>query len=151
MSPRAALRLERLGFAAVYDYAAGKVDWMAAGLPTVRADTAEGRALDIADRNPPTCPPELPVAGAAQLAADAGWTSVVVVDDRRIVLGRLSAAGLAAAGDAVAEEAMEPGPSTVRAHEPLEPLLERMRRRRVAEMLVTTPEGRLLGVVRGDR
>jgi CBS domain-containing protein len=43
---------------------------------------------------------------------------------------------------------MEPGPATVRAHEPLPPLLERMARRQVDEMIVTTPDGELLGVVR---
>jgi CBS domain-containing protein len=43
---------------------------------------------------------------------------------------------------------MEPGPATVRAHEPLDPLLERMARRGVDEIIVTTPEGVLLGVVR---
>jgi len=32
MSPRAATRLEQLGFD-VYDYALSKVDWMAHGLP----------------------------------------------------------------------------------------------------------------------
>jgi len=32
MSPRAASRLESLGFRDVYDYAAGKADWFAAGL-----------------------------------------------------------------------------------------------------------------------
>jgi hypothetical protein len=35
MSPRAAWRLERFGFE-VYDYAAGKADWTAPGLPTER-------------------------------------------------------------------------------------------------------------------
>ena len=44
---------------------------------------------------------------------------------------------------------MQPGPTTVRANEPLEPLLDRMGERNVAEVLVTTPDGRLLGVVRG--
>src|SRR5689334_6170303 len=34
LSPRAAARLESLGFADVYDYAAGKADWIAMGLPT---------------------------------------------------------------------------------------------------------------------
>jgi rhodanese-related sulfurtransferase len=34
MSPRAVWRLEAMGFSRVYDYAVGKVDWMAAGLPT---------------------------------------------------------------------------------------------------------------------
>ncbi len=33
MSPRAASRLESLGFREAYDYAAGKADWFAAGLP----------------------------------------------------------------------------------------------------------------------
>ncbi|MDP9404293.1 MAG: rhodanese-like domain-containing protein [Actinomycetota bacterium] len=50
MSPRAAWRLEHLGFAQVYDYVAGKVDWMAAGLPTVRADITERRAISASRR-----------------------------------------------------------------------------------------------------
>ena len=33
MSPRAAWRLESLGFTKVYDYVPGKTDWLAAGLP----------------------------------------------------------------------------------------------------------------------
>ncbi len=33
MSPRAAWRLEATGFGPVYDYAAGKADWLAADLP----------------------------------------------------------------------------------------------------------------------
>ncbi len=32
MSPRAALRLEHLGFTDLYDYVPGKSDWTAAGL-----------------------------------------------------------------------------------------------------------------------
>ena len=44
MSPRAACRLESLGFGEVYDYVAGKLDWMAAGLPTEGPMlTAQGR------------------------------------------------------------------------------------------------------------
>lgn len=34
MSPRAACRLETLGFSEVYDYVAGKADWLARNLPT---------------------------------------------------------------------------------------------------------------------
>ncbi len=33
MSPRAAWRLESLGFTKVFDYVAGKADWSASGLP----------------------------------------------------------------------------------------------------------------------
>lgn len=63
-----------------------------------------------------------------------------------VVLGRVPPGRYAP--DAVAESVMEPGPATVRAHEPLDPLLERMATRNVDEVVVTTPEGRLLGVVR---
>jgi CBS domain-containing protein len=138
MSPRAAWRLERFGFV-VHDYAAGKVDWLAAGLPTVRAEPAPRRALDAADRNPLTCAPDTPIAELTDAA-------VLVVNAEGIVLGRVPANR--GAGDGTAEEAMEPGPTTVRAHEPLDQLLDRMRRRHVGEIVVTTPEGRLLGVVR---
>jgi hypothetical protein len=58
MSPRAAWRLERLGFGPVFDYTLGKVDWMAAGLPTVRADLSVRRVIDEIDRDPRTCPPD---------------------------------------------------------------------------------------------
>jgi rhodanese-related sulfurtransferase len=144
MSPRAAWRLERLGFGPVYDYAAGKVDWMAAGLPTVRADTSERRALDATDRDPPTCRPDDPVADIASQYD----RPVVVVNERGIVLGRLTPGRVDSASPSTVEEVMEAGPATVRAHEPLTPLLERMARRRVKEIIVTTPEGELLGVLR---
>jgi CBS domain-containing protein len=146
MSPRAAWRLERLGYSPVYDYAAGKVDWMAAGLPTIRADASQRRALDAADREPPTCRPDQLV---SELAGSPHGATLVVVNEERIVLGRIRAgAASTREGTARVEDVMEPGPTTVRAHEPLPPLLERMARRQVDEIIVTTPEGELLGVVR---
>jgi CBS domain-containing protein len=144
MSPRAAWRLEQLGYSPVYDYAAGKVDWLAAGLPTVRADSGERRALDAADPDPPTCgPDEVPDDVDA-----AAVSSLVVINEHRVVLGRYRAGGPPPRGSTSVGDLMEPGPTTVRAHEPLAPLLKRMRQRRVGEVIVTTPEGELLGVVR---
>ena len=137
MSPRAAWRLERLGFD-VHDYAAGKVDWIASGMPSVRADPSGRRALDGADRNPPTCRPGDNV--------EAVEGALIVVNDRGIVLGRVQPGDYPR--DATAEDVMEPGPTTVRAHEPLDALLGQMELRRVHEIIVTTPEGRLLGLVR---
>lgn len=147
MSPRAAWRLERLEYQAVYDYAAGKVDWMAAGLPTVRADESERRASDAADRSPPTCTPDTRLDA---LRPDPTGKAVIVVNDQQIVLGRIKPRSTSADPSTLAEAVMETGPTTVRAHEPLTPLLERMTRRKVREIIVTTPEGRLLGVVRAD-
>src|SRR5438128_4255591 len=112
MSPRAAWRLERLGFTDVHDYAAGKVDWMAAGLPTVRADTTQRRALDAADRDPPTCGSDMAVATAVQQVHD-GRRSVVVINDAGIVLGRVGAHELNGPPDVAVEEVMKPGPTTV--------------------------------------
>ena len=109
MSPRAAWRLERFGFD-VYDYAAGKVDWFTAGLPTVRAQPGPRRAVEVADRSPQTCSPDTAVAAL-------GPGPVVVVNDEGIVLARVRA-GDGADSDQPAEAIMEPGPATVRAHEP---------------------------------
>lgn len=144
MSPRTAWRLERLGYGPVYDYVVGKVDWMAAGLPTVRAGDAERRAVDGADRDPPSVAADHRLGGLMG-PEDRG---VIVVNEQRIVLGRIPPTRLGEAGDRLAEAVMDVGPTTVRAHEPLDPLLERMARRNVDEIVVTTPEGELLGVVR---
>jgi CBS domain-containing protein len=150
MSPRAAWRLERLGFSDVYEYAFGKVDWLAAGLPTVRADMSERRVLGVTDRHPPTCAPGVPVADAARLANADGRPSVVVINDVGIVLGRAGPSELRDRGDVSVESVMQPGPATVRAHEPLDALVDRMSKRGVGEMIVSTPEGRLLGVFYKD-
>ncbi|MGH2689826.1 MAG: hypothetical protein ACRDKW_13630, partial [Actinomycetota bacterium] len=55
MSPRAAWRLESLGFGDVYDYAAGKLDWLAAGLPSEGMNASRPRAGDVARDDVPTC------------------------------------------------------------------------------------------------
>jgi CBS domain-containing protein len=76
---------------------------------------------------------------------------VLVVNDQGIVFGRVKVSEDSGVSvDGTAEDAMQPGPATVRANEPLEPLLERMAKRGVTEIVVSTPEGQLLGVVRRD-
>jgi hypothetical protein len=46
-----------------------------------------------------------------------------------------------------AEHDMEPGPVTIRPSEELQPVYERMRRREVRRLLVSTPTGVLLGAL----
>ena len=145
MSPRAAWRLESLGYGPVYDYAAGKVDWLAAGLRTIRAGASERRALDSADRHPPTCQPDELV---SDVTARHPGSSVLVINEQRIVLGRYRTERNFAGASRRIADGMEPGPTTVRAHELLAPLLDRMGRRNVKEVIVTTPEAELLGIVR---
>lgn len=151
MSPRAAWRLERLGFGDVYDYVAGKADWLAAGLATEGPASATVRPGSVVRRDVATCGPDDTVAIARARAQASAWDRCLVVNEARVVLGVLDEQGLAGADDAVAEAVMRLGPTTVRADEDLAGLLRRMHERDTASVLVTDPDGRLIGVlVRGD-
>jgi Mg/Co/Ni transporter MgtE len=75
----------------------------------------------------------------------AGWGSCYVVNDENVVLGRLGRAALAGEDEASVEEAMSPGPSTVRPSLELDRAVERMDRENLTTLAVTTSEGRLLG------
>jgi CBS-domain-containing membrane protein len=46
------------------------------------------------------------------------------------------------------EALLEPGPSTIRPHAPIEDLAARLARSEVRTLIVTDPDGKLLGVVR---
>ncbi|MGC9541310.1 CBS domain-containing protein [Streptomyces sp. UG1] len=147
MSPRAAARLEQLGFRQVYDYVPGKADWLAAGWPAEGRSAAAPSAGDVAQRDVLTCRVGQPVDEVLVRMRDAGQAVCVVVNDERVVTGLLRRRTAEARADATVEEVMRPGPATVRAHEPLGPLLERMAKARVRTVVVTDPEGRLLGLV----
>lgn len=150
MNARAAWRLEALGFPRVYRYAPGKADWRAAGLPTEgrRADTP--RAGTAARRDVPTCVPGDRVGDAAKRTRDSGWDMCIVVNEERVVLGRLRGAALDFADGRRVDEIMDEGPTTTRADDPLDALVARMRRRNVPAIVVTDPDGRLIGVLRLD-
>ena len=117
---------------------------MAAGLPTVRRNASGGRAIDAADTNPRTCPSEQPLAVLAEVRPQ---TSVIVVNEYGIVLGRIDTVPAIFEPTDVAEDIGTSGPAIERAHESLDDLLRRMGSRGVEQMIVTTPEGRLLGGV----
>lgn len=147
MSPRAAWRLERLGFSAVYDYVAGKADWLAAGLATERNASGPPRAVDVVDHAVPVCDPGDEVRTAAARAREAGWETSIVLNDRRIVLGRLRLDRVDTTSAAPVEEVMEPGPATVRADADVGATVERLRGRGIPYIVVTTPDGELVGVL----
>jgi CBS domain-containing protein len=149
MSPRAASRLESIGFARVYDYVAGKADWGSFGLPLEGRNDSRTRALSIVRDDAPTCRLDEQVAEvAARLPA--GWDVCVVADDERIVLGLLGRRALGAAGDVRVEEAMTPGPSTVRPSARLDAIANRMRDDNLTRLLVTRSDGVLVGVLRRE-
>lgn len=151
MSPRAAWRLERLGFVDVYDYVAGKSDWMAAGLPTEGPGSTTPRPGSLARSDVPTCDPDDTVAAVRVRVADGQWDRCVVINHARVVMGVVGQEALASAdADVAVETVMQIGPTTVRANEDLAALLHRMHDRNVGSILVTDPDGRLLGVLRRD-
>src|SRR2546425_6562844 len=99
MSPRAAWRLESLGFREVYDYTVGKLDWLAAGLPTEGANANRPRAGSVARKDVPTCGLEERLSDVRDRVRSKGWEAAVVVNDQRVVFGLLRAKELAGDGD----------------------------------------------------
>jgi Mg/Co/Ni transporter MgtE len=74
------------------------------------------------------------------------WDTCFVVDDRRVVLGRIGRRAIRAREKVTAEEAMTPGPSTIRPSARLEAMVDRMRRQKLTNLPVTTSDGRLVGL-----
>lgn len=132
----------------MYDYVPSKADWLARGLPRQGTKAAERRAIDAIRDDVVTARLDEPVGEvrARVDASDYGFAFVVAPD--RTLLGRLRKAALEGEPDALAEELMEGGPSTVRADTPIDKLRERLEKRDLKTAVVTDPEGVLLGVVR---
>jgi CBS domain-containing protein len=147
MSPRAAWRLETLGFSRVFDYAAGKLDWMAAGLPTEGLNAAKTRAGNLARRDVPTCQLHERLGDVRERAQAAGWNAAVVVTDELVVVGLLRERELAGDVDRRVEAAMRPGPSTFRPYASVEELARFLAEKDLANCPITTSDGRLVGLV----
>jgi rhodanese-related sulfurtransferase len=148
LSPRAAQRLVSLGFREVYDYSASKVDWMARGLPLEGRRAKEKRAIDFAGPRVVTCALGDQVGPLRELVAASAYGFALVLSGDDAVVGRLRRAMLEGEPEAVAEDVMEPGPSTHRPN--LEPskLLEKLQQKDFKTAILSDPDGRLLGIVR---
>ncbi|MBI3966396.1 MAG: CBS domain-containing protein [Chloroflexi bacterium] len=148
MSPRAAWRLETLGFSAVYDYEAGKVDWFGAGLPREGKRSAGPYALDVTVTDVPTCRLTDRVGDVRPRVRAAGWRICPVVNDEQIVLGLLREKELDSDPEAVVELVMRPGPSTFRPNLPVGELIEYLGKFEMAEAVITSSDGKLIGLLR---
>jgi CBS domain-containing protein len=139
-----------MGFSDVYDFRAGKKSWGSYGLPREGTNVPERTAGDVAHPDVPTCTLDERLAEVRRLVRAAGWDTCVVVNEQRVVLGRLGRRALAGDDEASIAARMSPGPGTVRPSIGTEALLERMYARKLTSYLVTTPDGRLGGLVRRD-
>ena len=92
MSPRAAWRLESLGFGEIYDYVGSKMEWIGAGLPWEGSEASQPKLGDLANPNVLLCALDDTV-GAVR--AGLGQRPIcLAVNDERIVLGLLRAEAL---------------------------------------------------------
>ena len=147
LSPRAAWRLESVGFAEVYDYSAGKLDWISAGLPTEGTLTAVPRAGGLAREDTPTCRLDEPLADVRKRVLAAGWDACVAVNEEGVVFGLLRAKELLTERDVTVEQAMRPGPSTFRPNDDVGKLAGLMADRDLPSLPITTNEGVLVGLL----
>ena len=147
MSPRAAWRLESFGFTQVYDYDAGKLDWIAAGLPSEGRDAERPRAGDVARKDVPTCSLDERIGDVRERVRAVDWDACVVVNEERIVLGLLRREQLETGNDEPVERVMRPGPSTFRPHVGIEEMATFMIEHDLASSPITTSDGRLVGAL----
>jgi predicted transcriptional regulator len=145
MSPRAACRLEQLGFTDVSDYAGGKMAWMGAGLPTEGSVADDERVGALARPVAPTCDVSTPV---EQLRARAPEdTFAIVLADGDVVVGVVTLDRLPAQGPTTAGDVMDPGPSTFRPSLPIIEGHEYVEKNDLDHLLITRLDGTYIGIV----
>src|SRR5579859_5013336 len=147
MAPRAASRLEAMGFRQIHEYKAGKLDWLAAGLPTEGENSQRPRASTAARKEVPTCRLDERLGDVRERSGAAGWDVAVVVDEDRVVLGLLRAKELEKDARLRVAEAMRPGPSTFRPYVPIKEMADYMTEHDLESAPVTTSDGKLVGLL----
>jgi len=149
LSSRGAARLEALGFREVYDYAASKTAWLGCGL-SAQGDVRDDDRVGARARRAVTCGASATIGDVADDLSAPGTEVVVVVDADGVVLGALhpAAASLPASTGVLA--AADPGPRSVRPSITRFELARSMDADGQRRVLVTTSDGRLLGIVGRD-
>src|SRR5437588_6032825 len=119
MSPRAAWRLEELGFERAYDFVGGKTAWIERGLPTEGTGPFLLVAGQVLRPATATCRPGTR-AGQVRAELEPGPDSIcAVTNDHSIVVGRVRWKDLPEDDDVRVGGFMQVGPATVRPREEL--------------------------------
>jgi Mg/Co/Ni transporter MgtE len=151
LSPRAACRLVSLGFTRVYDYAPGKVDWLAHGLPGEGMRADEPTAGSLARDDVAVCPLGASTGEARRAIADSPYGYALILSAGGVVLGRIRKSALETLSDGDPVDAvLEPRPQTIRPHLMEAKLKERFAAYGFRTLVVTRPDGTLIGVLRRD-
>ena len=131
----------------MFDYEDGKLDWLAAGLPSEGTNAQRPRAGDVARTDVPTCRLDERLGDVRDRARKAGWDACVVLNEERVVFGLLRSKELQANPDLRIEEAMRPGPSTFRPFVSIEEMAAFMMEHDLDSSPITTSDGRLVGLL----
>ena len=131
----------------MFDYEDGKLDWLAAGLPSEGTNAQRPRAGDVARTDVPTCRLDERLGDVRDRARKAGWDACVVLNEERVVFGLLRSKELGASPDLRIEEAMRPGPSTFRPFVSIEEMAAFMKEHDLDSSPITTSDGRLVGLL----
>jgi len=134
-------------FEQVYEYEDGKRDWGSFGLPREGRLAEQPSGRDVARADVPTCLLSDDLSEVRRRVRESEWETCIVVNDGGVVLGRLGRKAIGSDDDQSVEEAMTEGPSTVRPSIRLDVLLKRMQSNKLNSWLVTTPDGKLVGLV----
>jgi Mg/Co/Ni transporter MgtE len=131
----------------VYDYEAGKQNWLASGLPTEGKYADVVRAGGLARRDVPTARLEERLGEVRKRVEVSDRDTAVVVNEDRVVLGLLRPEHLDGDPGTSVEEAMAPGPSTFRPHVYIMEMADFMQRHDLPSTPITTGDGVLVGLL----
>lgn len=108
------------------------------------------RVGQIACRDVPRCALSETIGEVRSRVQAAGWDLCVVVNEEEVVLGLLRDRELGAGPSSTVEQVMRTGPATYRPDTLVSDAAERLARRSVKGILVTLPDGRLIGWLRRE-
>jgi CBS domain-containing protein len=129
-------------------YLGGKEDWLAFDLPIDGELAHQDTAGRIAQRDVVLCAPEEKLAEVRVRVERVAQQSCVVVNKAGAVEGLLAEQLWQGDGALTVEQVMDPAPLTVRPHTLAKAAAERMRKQQRDAALVTTPDGKLVGIFR---
>ena len=147
MSPRAAARLETLGFEDVYDYVAGKTDWTACGLPLEGRPKDLKLVSDLLNTEVATSRPTEKTGEVAKRIRSQGYNYCPVVNESDIVLGLFRIPSAPTHSEDAVEDQMQLGPTTFRANTSVDQAAAFMAKNNRSEVLITSSDGKFLGVL----
>jgi CBS domain-containing protein len=130
----------------VYDYVPGKVDWLAHNLP-VEGDKAKAPIAGRVIRGDAAlCRPTDRIADVRDSIERSPYPFALVTSDDGTLLGRAPLSVLDVSSEGPVWDVAEPGPKTFRPHASAEKVVAVLAEKGLRWAIVTTPEGRVLGV-----